>query len=417
MQTLGLVGFGVSNKAVYEHFKDKYKIFVHNDSSIPLPHSLTGVFGNGYLECSEDLIFRSPGIRPDAIKTHGAVLCEATYALSKLNCKKILVTGSDGKTTTSTLIYNVLSKKYSTFLGGNIGTPLLYALGIPLDFLVAELSSFQLIDNAPSCDVAIITSITENHLNWHRGMDEYIDSKKNLLKNAKSMILNYDNEILREIGRSYKNVSYFSLNDISHIENSAYIKDDCFYLGGDRLFSVDSIKLRGKFNLLNILASILATCKYMDKDTQKEEICSFGGVENRLEYVKAPRGVSFFNSSIDSTPSRTVATLSAFDKERCILILGGCDKNLSYEILKEGTRGIKAIIVLGENRQKILNALIADSGKIYTVNTLNEAVALAYKLAVRGDSVLLSPASCSFDMYKSYIERGNHFKALVNALD
>lgn len=416
MKSLGLVGFGVSNKAVFEHFKDKYEIFVHNESSIPLPNGAYGIFGEDYLSCTEDLVFRSPGVRPDRIKARGRVICESDYALGLLKCKKILVSGSDGKTTTASMIHSILKREYSSYLGGNIGSPILNAVHSPPDFLVGELSSFQLIDSYPVSDTAVLTGITENHLNWHRDMDEYVLSKVNLLKNAGRIVLCYDCPTLRKIGEQYHNVSYFSLNDISHIKGSAYIKDGFFYLDGKRLFGLSVLKLRGYFNILNALASILATYPYVSTLSQRLALEEFTGVGHRMELACRIKDVEFINSSIDSTPSRTVATLSAFDTKKCILILGGTDKGLSYDILREAVKSVKAILILGENKDKILNALSSLSNKIYTINNLTEAVPLAYKMASRGDIVLLSPASCSFDSYGSYVERGNHFKSLALAL-
>ena len=402
---IGLVGFGVSNKAIYEHFKDTHKITIHNKMKIPVPKCVNAIFGEGYLNCSEDIVFRSPSVRPDKINASCPIFCEATYALNKLGGTKICITGSDGKTTTSSLIYEVLRDK-NAYLGGNIGRPLISAVKESYDFIISELSSFQLMDHSPKCDVAIITNITENHLDYHKSMAEYIEAKENLVKNAKHIILNYDDEALREMGKKYKNVSYFSLNTPC----DAYIDNGYIYLKGKRLFSVSQIKLKGKFNLLNVLASMLATYKYTDNF---DAICNFGGVENRLELVRDLNGIKFYNSSIDSTPSRTIATLSAFDKSRCVVILGGSDKNLSYDILGKELKSIKSAIILGENKQKILASLNNYVKNIFIVNNLKEAINLGYTLCENGDMLILSPASTSFDMFSSYKERGEQFKKAV----
>lgn len=405
---IGLIGFGVSNKAVYEHFKKNHSICVHNENKIPVPEGVKAAFGKEYLNCDEDMVFRSPSVRQDRIKTHSPVFCEATYALDKLRGTKICITGSDGKTTTSSLIYEALKCK-NAYLGGNIGKPLINAIGAGYDYIVAELSSFQLMEAQPVCDVAIITGITENHLNYHTDMEEYISAKENLLRGAGRIILNYDDEILRRLGKKYDNVCYFSLNSPC----DAYVKDGYFCLRGKRLFSTDKIRLRGKFNLLNVLACILATYEYASQTEIENAICNFRGVDNRLQLVRELNNVKFYNSSADSTPSRTASTLSAFDKDRTVIILGGSDKNLSYDILGKELEGIRAVILLGENKNKILASINKYVNKIYIVNDINEAVTLGYSLCKTGDSLLLSPASASFDMFSSYKERGEQFKKAV----
>ena len=408
---IGLIGFGVSNKALYEHFKGTCQITIHNEKEIPVPSDVNSIFGEGYLICNEDIAFRSPSVRPDKIYASCPVLSEVSYALSKLSGCKICITGSDGKTTTSTLIYEILKSK-NAYLGGNIGKPLIKALDGSYDYIVSELSSFQLMDFCPECDVAIITNITENHLNYHSDMAEYINAKEHIIKNAKRVILNYDDRILRKIGRKHSNVSYFSLNTPC----DGYMKNQHFYLYGKKLFSVKNIKLRGKFNLMNILASMLATYEYATPTEMENAICNFSGVSHRLEFVREINKIRFYNSSIDSTPSRTIATLSAFDKSKSIVILGGSDKNLSYNILGHELKNIKAVIALGENKHKILASLNDHVKNIYLVNDLDEAILLGYKIANGGDNIILSPASASFDMYSSYKERGEDFKRIVNNL-
>lgn len=414
MKSLGLIGFGVSNKAVYDYFKDTYKITVHNENAIPLPPFTDGVFGKDYLICNEDMIFRSPSVKNRDVITCGQVLCEAIYALNRINSTKISVTGSDGKTTVCSLIHRILENK-NAFLGGNIGTPLINALGKNYSYVVSELSSFQLLDEEVYTDVAIITNITPNHLNYHRDMTEYIGAKESLLKNAKRIILNYDDSALRSIGKKYeseRDVEYFSLKE----RCDAYCDNGYIYLKGKRLFPCDKIRLLGDFNISNVLASILATYKFTSLDRIENAACSFEGVKNRLECVKILNGVTFYNSSIDSTPSRTVATLSAFDTSKCVVILGGSDKNLSYDILKEPLKNARCVLVLGENKNKIIEALKGCDVKIIVVNTLSEAVEIGYKNCLNGDSLILSPASCSFDSYSNYLERAEAFKKHVNQL-
>lgn len=413
MKSLALVGFGVSNQAVYQQFKGDYKITIHNPTKISVPKDASLICNEHYLRCYEDIVFRSPSFKKSDIITDSPIYCESIYALNNISSTKICVTGSDGKTTTCSLIFNILSGK-NAFLGGNIGTPLLNAVNKGYDFIVGELSSFQLLNESVLVDTAVITNITENHLDYHADMAEYIGAKESLLKNAKHIVLNYDDLILRNLGNRYKNlgrsVEFFSLKE----KADAYLDNGYLYLKGIKLFHRDKIKLAGDFNISNALASILATYKHVSIDEICHGAISFNGVKNRLEFIRELKGIKFYNSSIDSTPSRTIATLSAFDINRCIVILGGRDKNLSYDILENHLKNARAIIIMGENREKILNALC--SGKTILVNNMAEAVSIAYSLAHIGDNIILSPASTSFDMYENYIERGKDFIKSVNNL-
>ena len=413
MKSVGLVGFGVSNKGLFDYFSNKgYDIFVHLKEKEQLPTGATGIFGKDYLVCNEDLVFRSPSIRPDRIISNAVPICESTYALSLLDFRKIGITGSDGKTTTATLT-SLLLNEYgkSTFLGGNIGTPIINAVGKIYDYCVCELSSFQLMDSPPYLDTAIITSITENHLDYHRDINEYISAKKSILQNAKKCVLPYDDLLTRNMA-IIKDTTFASLNDISHMSGSkVYIKDGYIYKDEVQILDVSRVLLRGKFNLLNLMLAIGAM-PYLNIEAIQRVAYSFCGVSHRMELVRELNGVKFYNSSIDTTPSRTLATLSAFDKEKTIIILGGYDKNLSYECLEKGLENIKCAILMGESKSKIAPYI----KRPIFVNNLNEAVNYAYKIAKSKDTVLLSPACASFDMYSSYIERGEHFKKAVNLL-
>ena len=408
------LGFGASNRALYEHLLPLgCDFFVHAKEPCTLENGICGVFGENYLYCPYDIIFRSPSVRPDSIVTSGAISSECKYAFEKITAPKICITGSDGKTTCSTLINRVLLTKYSSFLGGNIGNPLVNAIGLKHDFLVCELSSFQLMDFAPSCDVALITNITPNHLNWHKSMVEYKNAKLNILKNAKRRVLCYDDMELREhILPGYTTV--FSLNDISSLDiDRVYLKNDYIYHCDKRLMHKSQILLRGSFNLLNVMASIACTYPYVDTNELVCALCSFTGVKNRCEFVKKLGDVSFFNSSIDTTPHRTIATLSAFDASNVVIILGGADKNLSYECLGSALSNVRYAVLLGQSKDKILPHLKCKS---VVVNSLYEAVHCAYSLAKPSGVVLLSPACTSFDMFESYEHRGAEFIKLVTEL-
>ena len=412
MKTVGLVGFGVSNKALFDYLpKNEYKIFVHLEKEAPLPKGAVGVFGKDYLLCNEDTVFRSPGIRPDKIKSKHTPICESTYALSRLDCKSVGITGSDGKTTTATLV-DLLFKAYgfNSFLCGNVGTPVICAPKENLDYATCELSSFQLMDGPVPLDTAIITGITENHLDWHTDMDEYVKCKKSILENARRCVLSYDNEICRSLGN--ERTVFASTKDISHLKgDKIYLKNGYVYANNTVVLEKDKVLLRGEFNILNLMLAIGAM-PYIDKDAICSVAYTFGGVTHRMELVREICGISFYNSSIDTTPSRTIATLSAFDKSKVTVILGGYDKNLSYAPLKEGLKGIKCAILLGEAKDKIAPYI----KRPIFVNSIDEAVNYAYLHSARGDTVILSPACASFDMFSSYKERGECFRRAVNSL-
>lgn len=416
--SVALIGLGVSNRAVLDYLLEhNITPVVRCPEKITLPRGACGVFGKNYLNTCEDMVFRSPSVRPDKILGRGKVFSEISFSLENARCFKIGVTGSDGKTTTSTLIHKILCEAgKGAYLVGNVGTPLISYLDRikKEDFICCELSSFQLFDYKPSLDVAIVTGITPNHLDWHRDFAEYVLSKKNITKNARRVILPYDLPGRRLFDGD--TVSYFSLSDLSHLGGKhAYLKDGYVYYGKKRLFPKEKIKLVGDFNIKNVLCTILATYDLVGLMPILNIVSTFGGVSHRMERVASVSGVDFVDSSIDSTPDRTAATLSAFDKSRVIAIMGGYDKNLKYDILKEATKGLKAIVLLGENREKIL--MCQEAQRVFTVNTMHEAVSLASSLAVAGDTILLSPASASFDMYKNYEEKSEAFLCAIRGIE
>ena len=369
------------------------------------------VVGKSYLDTREDIVFRSPGVNPKLIRGGGRVYTEVGYALEMAKCKKIGVTGSDGKTTTVTLIHQMLrAGGKGAYLCGNIGYPAIDAAAVACseDYMVAELSSFQLMDMAPCLDVAAVTNISQNHLDWHADMDEYICAKKNIVKNASLAVLNYDDFVVRSFEAEKK--IYFSLGDrrdlvlkgqdFVHVVHGNVCYNECV------LFPVSHVKLRGEYNLQNVLCAIGCTHGIVDGQSCHRVAKEFCGVGFRGECVGVKNGVAFINSAIDTTPTRTKNTLSAFDITKVIAILGGYDKNLDYSCLKEALAGAKAVILCGENREKIGAAV---KRRVINVNTLNEAVDVAKSLASQGDFVILTPASASFDMFKDYKEKGRCF--------
>ena len=348
-----------------------------------------------------DIIFRSPSCRPDLPEIQkeverGAILTSEIEMLLELCPGKVIgVTGSDGKTTTTSLIYEMIKQKgYSCYLGGNIGTPLFDKIEEmkPDDIVVLELSSFQLMNMKVSPEIAVITNISPNHLDIHKSYDEYIEAKKNIFKYQSEnglVVLNYDNDITRKIGEEmHSNLVYFSKQKI----DNGYILDGnvikrCENGTRRHIVNTEDIILSGVHNYENILAALAATQNLVDIDTQIKVITSFKGVEHRLELVRELDGVKWYNDSIGTSPTRTIAGLNSFD-ERIVLIAGGYDKHLEYEPLaKPIVDHVDTLILLGQTAEKIHCAVKREldrQGKtmpIYRCLELEEAVNLARKTA------------------------------------
>lgn len=416
-KSISLIGYGVSNRALLRYLCEKgFCPTVRCEEECDVPSFIPTVFGKGYLDTKEDIVFRSPGVRPEKIKGSGKILTELAFSLDRARSFKIGVSGSDGKTTTVSLIYQMLKQSgKNAFIGGNIGKPVIpFAEKLSEDdFLCCEMSSFQLYDFAPTLDVAAITNISENHLDWHSDMQEYINAKKNILKNAKRAVLNYDDPCVSSL-RS-QDVTFFSLCDCTHLlgkgQSFVHIVNGNVCYDTRELFSVSQISLKGEFNVQNVLCAIACVYGIANGESCKRVACEFCGVENRMENLGKINGVTFISSAIDTTPARTKATLSAFDMSRSIVIMGGYDKCLSYGILSPQLDGAKGIVLCGENSEKIQN--VTKNKKIIKLNTINEAVSVALSMAENGDFVILSPASASFDMFKNYKEKALCFKECV----
>lgn len=346
-------------------------------------------------------------------------------------CKIVGVTGSDGKTTTTSLIYSILKEAgYNTYLGGNIGTPLFTKISEikPDDIVVLELSSFQLMGMKVSPHIGVITNITPNHLNIHKDYQEYIDAKKNIFKYQKEndiIILNYDNAITRECAKeALGKVVYFSGKN--KLEDGLIVDDKIIKECKDgirkHLLDTQEVLLRGEHNYENIATALAATRTLVDTDIAIKAIKKFKPVEHRLEFVREINKVKWYNDSVSSSPTRTIAGLKSFDEE-IVLIAGGYDKNLDYTpIAKPIIDNVKALILMGQTSGKIFEAVKEELEKqnkklkIYMCNSLEETVNLAKKVSKPNQIVLFSPASASFDMFKNFADRGIQFKNLVNKL-
>lgn len=384
--------------------------------------------GEGYLSnLAGDVIFKTPGLRPDVppladAAAHGiTVTSEMETFLELCPAHITAVTGSDGKTTTTTLIYRLLSAAgFKTHVGGNIGAPLLPnidAIGAD-DRVVLELSSFQLQTMKTSPQTAVITNISPNHLDYHKDYGEYIEAKANILRyqtaNNKA-VLNMDNEVTRKLAeRAHGEVLTFSRQSAADV----CLSDGWICMHGEPIVAVGDIKIPGMHNVENYMAAIGAVYPTVPKENVVTCAKTFGGVEHRLEFVRELNGVRYFNSSIDSSPNRTVHALSVFH-EPVVLIAGGKDKGIPYDALGSAVREhVKALVLIGATAKTIANVSqkAAPQVPVFFAESYETAVRQAKELAAAGDVVLLSNASTSFDMFKNFEERGNLFKELVNRL-
>ncbi len=461
-ERVAVLGLGISNAALLRFLKDagtkEVVAFDKNDTEAlraaakdyqdqGLIHE--AVLGENYLDelakGTFQRIFKSPVIRPDlpqiqAAVSKGAVLTSEMEAfMSMCPCKMFAITGSDGKTTTTTLVSKLLEAHYAdceetkVWLGGNIGTPLIAEIGNirETDRVVLELSSFQLLTLSVSPHVAVITNITPNHLDVHKDYQEYIDTKCRIYEARPDcrVVLNAGCPETLEIGLDLidagRSVDWFSAKMPSSVYPEGYCRI-AYYLnnwihvkwGGTEIaLDRETMLLPGMHNVENLMAAICACGEEIIQEDVKQVATTFGGVAHRLELVRKINGVPYYNSSIDSSPNRTINALSVF-KGNVVLIAGGKDKGIPYDAIGPALAStVKTLILIGPTAEKIENALRAcdSSGTVKVIHceTYPEAVQCAYEAAVPGDTVLLSPASTSFDRFKNFEERGNVFKNLV----
>lgn len=397
------------------------------------------ILGPDYLKnLNVDIIFRTPGMNfflPELVEARKrgiVVTSEMEVFFDLCPCKLFAVTGSDGKTTTTTLIAKMLETQgYTVHLGGNIGRPLLPIIDEidADDCAVVELSSFQLISMRKSPNVSVITNIAPNHLDVHKTMDEYIDAKRNIMlhQNAFSRtVLNADNEITSGFEEDVRGQSI--LFSYKHpVANGAYYgADKSLYMsdknGLTRVMHREDINVIGEHNVENFLAAISAVWGYVTPENIVKTAREFKGVEHRIEFVRELNGVKYYNDSIATSPTRTIAGLAAFN-QKVILIGGGYDKHIPFvPLAPHAIEKIKLLILSGPTADKIEKAVRDADGfgacgmEIIHVDNMEQAVALAHEKAKSGDIVTLSPACASFDAYANFELRGKHFKELVNKL-
>lgn len=408
---------------------------------------ITFILGENYLSnlSGFDYILRSPGVRPftpeleEAVNSGAILTSEIELLMELAPCKIIGITGSDGKTTTTTLTSMFLKEAgFNVWLGGNIGTPLFSKLDEmkSSDIIVLELSSFQLMTAKKSPDISVITNISPNHLDYHRSYDEYITAKENIFfhQNNGTIVLNADDKMTEKFLKDIKEndiksmIKYFSLNTINNI--------GCFFDGefvcyndGTKVTKIEkreNIRLVGIHNIANICAAASAVINMTGIDAIKKVITTFNGVKHRMEHIATIRGIKWYNDSIGTSPSRTMAGLNSFE-QKIILIAGGYDKHIPYDVIGNPILNkVKHLVLLGATAPKIKEAVInaansmnKDYSEFLTISefkTLEECVNYCNKIAKQGDVVVMSPASASFDMYKNFEQRGDHFCRLVENL-
>ena len=393
--------------------------------------------GEHYLDdLRADVIFRTPGMRPDVpalleAKARGSVVTsEMEIFFEVCPCTIIGVTGSDGKTTTTSIIAEMLRAAGKTvYLGGNIGHPLLCDAERmqPSDFAVVELSSFQLLDMKRSPHIAILTNLAPNHLDVHKDMAEYIAAKENIYLHQREddiAIFNEDNDITRELSnRGIARTRRFSRRE--EVADGAFLRGDEIVLRHDgreeAVMRLADIRLPGMHNVENYLAAVTALDGLVPYEVMKETARTFTGVEHRIEPVRMLRGVQWYNDSIATSPTRAIAGLNAFDK-KVILIAGGYDKHIPFAPLApEVVQHVKLLILCGATANAIEKAVrdcpdYQGSPEIVRCESLEDCVQTAYARAGAGDIVTLSPACAAFDRFANFMERGKAFKKLVMAL-
>ncbi len=462
-KNIAVVGMGISNRPLIEILaKRGLKLTVFDaltEDAEPVRilkaeyaksgYDINWQLGPDYLEKLKgfDLIFRTPSLMPyrEQIireKERGALVTSEMEVF--LHCcpgQTFGITGSDGKSTTTSLTYSMLKAQgFETYIGGNIGRPLLSDLDqMTADAkVVVELSSFQLVDMTLSPNVSILTNVTPNHLNIHKDLADYVTAKKQIYRHQKlgdRLILNglcpefaADRfEVKSEI--TWFNDRYPGCRQMVFVEKAGQLG---FRARNSEVFEpvcpTSDLHIMGNFNRQNVLAAMAATHDFVETTNMAKAVASFKGLEHRLEFVREIAGVKYYNSSIDSSPERSKHSIAAFSEagKNLVLIMGGKDKNCDYSGLGKIIAGATdRLILCGANADLITNAVRLEAGQagktlaqiqIVTCHDYPEAVAVAQSLAGVGDSVLLSPAGTSFDQFSNFMERGQVFKHLVNQL-
>lgn len=430
-----IMGFGVTGKSSLKFLREfPVKIYIY-DKKIDLQSLKVDedfiIFKDEDLD-KIDLIVKSPGIYPfddllvKAREKNIEIISDIELSYRYLKTDNVVaVTGTNGKTTTTTIVGDILKRKAKTFVVGNIGRGILEITKEAKkdDFIVIEASSFQLEDTIKfKPHIALLTYVTSDHLDWHKTTENYVNAKFKIFANQDEndfAILNYEDRKLAKKYNIKAQKYYFSMEKIS--EKGSYFEDGKIYYNDgkstEEILEVKDLKIPGVHNIKNVMAAIIIAKLFgIDSYTIKRSISSFTGVEHRIEFVRELNGVKYYNDSKGTNPDSTEVAIAAMDGD-VILIAGGYDKNSNFDNLIEKSKDkLKTVILLGETADKISNSCKKSDVEFYIVKDLNKAVELAKKLAVKGEDVLLSPACASWDMYSNYEARGRHFKDLVREL-
>lgn len=445
-QRIGVIGAGVSNVPLVSILREAgLSVTVHDRKTEAKlgevyktlqAHGAEFSLGEQYLDTlDEQIIFRTPGLHPnhpalEQVRARGGeVTSEMELFFRVCPCRIIGITGSDGKTTTTTLTYEFLKHAgYTCHLGGNIGAPLLPEVSKmqPDDLAIVELSSFQLMGMRYSPDIAAITNLTPNHLDYHKDFAEYVTAKTSIFTHQKPgsrLVLNADDRETRMLDIPGEH-RILTCSKMVKPDNGVYLREGTIYIaedGKDRaLMQASEIRIPGAHNVSNVMMAA-AIVQGLCEDSDIAEVAkTFAGVEHRIEFVRTVNGVSYYNDSIASSPTRTIAGLNSFE-QKVILIAGGYDKHIPYDVLgKPICDHVKVLLLTGATAPKIRACVeqteAAEKPQMFDLPDLAATVAKAHEIAESGDIVMMSPASASFDCFKNFAERGNCFKALVNAL-
>lgn len=441
-EKIGLVGLGISNRGVAHLLSHlgvrSFTLRTREASPVPLPQSVLSCFCKEaiYDDLTEDILFFSPSVRREDDRLTAAARrgcrfsSDAELFFSATRSRTFAVTGSDGKSTTATLASLLLADgTREVRLAGNIGlalSPLLLRERAET-YTVAELSSFQLQYFSPAVHRAVITNLTPNHLNWHRDLSEYRAAKARLLTHAKDAVLAADDESCISLFGNKRPFAAFSVKESLpsllryRPEHTLTLRDEAICLDGRRLLPLSELRLRAEYYIKNMMAAVALTLGYTDEDRILSVARSFSGIAHRAETVTVRGGVRYVDSSIDSTPARTLTTLSAFSSP-LILLLGGRSKGLSLDgLLSVLLTRVRVLILFGEVGKAAENAIAALPASERRIPILyhahfRDAVAAAVREAREGDTVLLSPSATSFDEFHNFEERGDAFRREVLSL-